>query len=190
MNHTKSHIRKTYRALRLALTANEQQALSENLFRQFETIPLPAVQVIMSYQPIKHQFEFDPVGIEQSLLNQNPNAILCYPKVHGNAMDVFKFIPQHSTWETNEWGIPEISGGEKVMPEQIDLIIVPLLIFDRKGFRVGYGKGYYDRFLQQCRSNVLSVGCSFFEPVEAITDLHAWDMRIRYGITPEKVYEF
>lgn len=186
----KAELRKHYRAMRMALTPQERQQLSERMLRQFETIKLPPPAIVMSYRPIAHYSEFDPVAVEQSLFKKFPHIRFCYPKVRVADMDAFIFVEGKSNWDSSGWGIPEISGGEIVTPEHIDLVIVPLLIFDRKGFRVGYGKGYYDHFLQHCRSDILTLGFSYFDPVAKINDLHTSDMRLRYGITPERVYEF
>jgi len=186
----KAELRKRYRAMRMALIPQERQQLSERMLRQFEMIKLPVPAIVMSYRPIAHPAEFDPAAVEQSLLRQFPQTRFCYPKVHNTDMDTFIFVEGKSRWDSSGWGIPEISEGAIVAPEHIDLIIVPLLIFDRKGFRVGYGKGYYDRFLQHCRSDILTLGFSYFDPAGEINDLHTSDMRLRYGITPERVYEF
>lgn len=186
----KAELRKHYRAMRMALTPQERQQLSERMLRQFETIKLPKPAIVMSYRPIAHHAEFDPAAVEQSILRQFPQIRFCYPKVHAVGMDAFIFVEGKSNWNKSGWGIPEISGGAIVPPEHIDLIMVPLLVFDQKGFRVGYGKGYYDRFLQHCRSDILTLGFSYFDPAGVINDLHTNDMRLRYGITPEEVYEF
>jgi 5-formyltetrahydrofolate cyclo-ligase len=73
--------------------------------------------------------------------------------------------------------------------QNIDLVIVPLLAFDKYGNRVGYGKGFYDRFLSKCRSNVIKVGVSFFEPADRITDINPLDIRLDYCITPTRVWK-
>jgi len=187
----KAELRKHYLAIRKTLTPQERQGLAKRVLRQFETIKLQTEPTIaMSYRAIAHHAEFDPAAVEQSLLKKFPQIRFCYPKVLAAGMDAFVFIEGKSSWKNSGWGIPEITEGELVPPEHIDLIIVPSLIFDQKGFRVGYGKGYYDRFLQDCRSDVLTLGCSFFEPVAQIDDLHTADLRLRYGITPESVFEF
>ena len=72
----------------------------------------------------------------------------------------------------------------------IDLVFVPLLGFDEKGNRVGYGKGYYDRFLSTCRDDVVIIGLSFLEAVSEITDTDPWDVPLHYCISPNRVYEF
>jgi 5-formyltetrahydrofolate cyclo-ligase len=65
-----------------------------------------------------------------------------------------------------------------------------LLIFDQKGYRVGYGKGYYDRFLANCSNNAILLGISFFEPIQIIKDTHEFDIPLTIGLTPEQIYEF
>lgn len=91
---------------------------------------------------------------------------------------------------TNMFGIVEPDGNEVVEPEDIDMIIIPMLAFDRMGNRVGYGKGFYDRFLHRCKADCLKVGLSYFEPVEEISDVHAGDVRLDLCITPERVYQW
>jgi len=90
----------------------------------------------------------------------------------------------------NSLGIEEPSGGIVLAPEVVDVVLVPLLAFDRKGYRVGYGKGYYDRYLFRCRPDVLKIGFSFFEPVESIDNISLFDVPLNYSITPMRLYEF
>jgi len=70
------------------------------------------------------------------------------------------------------------------------LALIPLLAFDQHGYRVGYGKGYYDKFLSQCREDVVKIGLSFFEPVDNIDDINQFDISLNYCVTPQQVYEF
>ena len=90
----------------------------------------------------------------------------------------------------NSFGIAEPAGGETFSPDEIDLVLVPLLAFDERGYRVGYGKGYYDRFLSECREDVIKIGLSFFEPEEQIDDINQFDIPLNYCVTPQEVYEF
>ena len=75
-------------------------------------------------------------------------------------------------------------------PKLLDVVFVPLLIFDLQGQRVGYGKGYYDRFLGQCKKEVIKIGLSFFEPVATIEDLNPYDIPLDYGVTPNGTFTF
>ena len=90
----------------------------------------------------------------------------------------------------NDYGIDEPKEGTEVSEEEIDVILVPLLAFDKRGYRVGFGKGYYDRFLPRCRSNVIKIGLSFFEPIDEINDISGFDIPLNFCITPQKNFEF
>ena len=93
-------------------------------------------------------------------------------------------------FEKNQYGIPEPTGGVAVRERDIDIVFIPLLAFDKSGNRVGYGKGYYDRFLSKCRKDVLKIGLSFFPPVDSIEDVDFFDKKLDFCITPERVYAF
>lgn len=87
-------------------------------------------------------------------------------------------------------GIPEPVSGLSVTPEMLDLIFVPLLCFDIVGNRLGYGGGYYDRFLSQCRPDAKKIGLSFFGPLPRIPDIEETDIPLDGCITPDKYYTF
>ena len=93
-------------------------------------------------------------------------------------------------FDMNQYGIPEPVGGKEIMPEELDLVFVPLLGFDLQGNRVGYGKGYYDRFLSKCKDDVIKVGLSFLSPIDCIEDVDFFDKKLDFCITPERVYAF
>ena len=73
---------------------------------------------------------------------------------------------------------------------KIEVVFIPLLTFDKTGQRVGYGKGFYDQFLAQCKPSTLKVGLSFFEPEIYIEDLLPTDIPLDYCITPNQTYHF
>ena len=90
----------------------------------------------------------------------------------------------------NEWGIHEPVNGNFIDADQIDLVFVPLLAFDEDGYRVGYGKGYYDKFLARCKPGVLKVGVSYFDAIDTISDRAEFDLPFNSCITPPRIYEF
>ena len=67
---------------------------------------------------------------------------------------------------------------------------MPLLCFDAAGHRVGYGKGFYDKFLSKCRPDCTKIGLSYFPPVEAIAATGGHDIMLDICVTPEKTYQF
>ncbi|RDV84333.1 5-formyltetrahydrofolate cyclo-ligase [Ammonifex thiophilus] len=86
-------------------------------------------------------------------------------------------------------GIPEPRPTcPSVPPEEIDLVAVPGLVFDLKGYRLGYGWGCYDRFLS--RSPALRVGLAYdFQVVEDV-GAEPHDQRLHFLITPSRIYRF
>ena len=97
---------------------------------------------------------------------------------------------EQTSYKKNAFGIEEPVQAALINPAELDAVLVPLLISDTQGFRVGYGKGYYDRFLYNCRRDVLKIGFSYFEPVDQIDDIHQFDIPLSICVTPNKIYEF
>lgn len=97
----------------------------------------------------------------------------------------------------NKWGIEEPQNLENTLDskaffekfqEEDILVLVPLLCFDKLGNRVGYGKGYYDRFLEHAKPNTTKVGLSLFEPIDEILDANVHDIKMDYCVTPERIW--
>ena len=108
-----------------------------------------------------------------------------------SATELHHFLLTDDTrFRLNKWAIPEPENGIPISPEQLDVIFVPLLAFDRNGHRVGYGKGYYDTFIANCKADVITIGLSFFDPVPKIEDVGDHDIPLNYVVTPEKTYSF
>ena len=99
-------------------------------------------------------------------------------------------LPTEITILPREKHIPEPKQGIPTPTDKIALVIVPLLAFDKSGARVGYGKGFYDKFLKGCRPDCKKIGLSFFEPIEQISDTNEFDINLTHCITPNKLYQF
>ena len=92
--------------------------------------------------------------------------------------------------DQNEFGIPEPIYGNICEISKIDYVFVPLLCFDEEGNRVGYGQGFYDKFLSSCKDNCIKIGLSHFDPVYKIEDCNDMDIKLDFCITPNKTYAF
>ncbi|MGB3618234.1 MAG: 5-formyltetrahydrofolate cyclo-ligase [Catalinimonas sp.] len=91
----------------------------------------------------------------------------------------------------NRWGVPEPVEVWPVEECEIDLLVVPLLAFDTRGGRIGYGKGFYDRFLARCRPEALRVGVSVTGPIATpLENVDEHDVPLHHCVTPERVYDF
>lgn len=98
-------------------------------------------------------------------------------------------LQENTVLKTSDYGIPEPVSGLTVPEDQIEIVFVPLLAFDVLGNRIGYGGGFYDRFLAKCNPNTRFIGLSFFAPEPALP-AEKPDIPMHYCITPEQVYEF
>ena len=99
-------------------------------------------------------------------------------------------LTDNTKLKTNKWNVPEPVDGIQIPPNKIEVVFIPLMAYDTKGNRVGYGKGFYDRFLQQCNPDVIKIGLSLFEPEDKIEDVFENDIPLDYCITPNKIYSF
>ena len=90
----------------------------------------------------------------------------------------------------NSWGILEPIAGEEITVGKFDFVLVPLLTIDNKGYRVGYGKGYYDKFLAECSSDCKFIGLYQFDEIETIDDIHDADIPLHFCVTPKNVLRF
>lgn len=91
---------------------------------------------------------------------------------------------------TSKFGIPEPESGQEVSPDLLDVVFVPLLAYDKKGMRLGYGKGFYDRFLAQCPESCKKVGLSFFDPESDLIPSEPWDLALDFVVTPSAFHRF
>jgi 5-formyltetrahydrofolate cyclo-ligase len=122
---------------------------------------------------------------------QNPGMQVAYPKTDISTSTIKAIVcDEDDAFECNAYNIPEPVSSQAVHPSEIDLVLLPLLAFDQQGYRVGYGKGFYDRFLQHCRKDCVKVGLSYFDAVPSIEDANEFDVPLDYCITPQKVYVF
>lgn len=188
---TKSDLRHLFRQHRAAVSEVEErqfnQALAERFFRE---IDLNRVRTLHAFLPAQRLREVDTRPILQRLHADFPQIRLAVPRVTGaGGMENFAWTPA-APLALNRWGIPEPTGGEPVFPAEIDLVLLPLLAFDEHGQRVGYGGGFYDRFLAQCRPNVGKLGLSWFDPMPEISDAQPTDVSLDACLTPEKVFFF
>lgn len=184
----KKALRLTHSRLRNSLTPDQREEKSLAIANRCLELPIWEARVYHLFMSIPEKNEVDTSFLLTALQGMDKDVVV--PRVAPGGVLRHYLLTDNTLLKPNDWGIPEPQGGIEVTPEQIDVVFVPLLAFDRQGFRVGYGGGYYDRFLASCRKGVRTVGLSFFEPVEKITDLHEADARLDFCITPGEAYSF
>ena len=161
------------------------------LFLETFALPLRRIQTIHCFLPIVKNREINTWLIIRQLQGNFPLLKIAVPKTDPLTNTFTSHLLDGKTvLAENRWGVPEPQNGESVAPSGIDLVLVPLLAYDQSGGRVGYGKGFYDRFLAQCRPDAQKTGLSYFEPVAKITDVNRFDVALDGCVTPGKVWRF
>jgi 5-formyltetrahydrofolate cyclo-ligase len=186
---TKKELRGTYLEKRNLLTQEENELISTQIKQQLFGSFIFNRQKISLFLPIKNKNELDTYGIWTDLMNCNCEVYVPLWNQESNTLTHYLFTDQ-AQLSINQYGIPEPNTGQIIANELLDIVLVPLLTFDKFGYRVGYGKGVYDRFLIECKENTLFIGLSQFDSMEEIDDLNDFDIPLHYCITPNNVYQF
>ncbi len=188
----KATIRTLFKHKRSLLSTEAQQELDHRLLQQFRCLPLPGnLRYIMGFMPMQKFREPNVLLLIQDLQERCPGLQLALPRVRKDSIEMDALLVRPDTaFILSSWGIQEPEADTDLEPSAIDMIFIPLLAFDDKGYRVGYGKGVYDVFLQRCRPDVLKIGISYFEPVPEISDTYPGDIPLDVCITPGKIYTF
>lgn len=187
----KSELRKIYLGKKKSLSPEERseknRQIADNFFQNFD---LSRIRFLHCFLPIKKFNEIDTGIIFGRIWQDFPEIETLVPRVNfqTNEIENLKFTPETELVQ-NSWQIYEPAHNELVEAEEIDLVLVPLLCFDERGYRVGYGKGFYDRLLSRCRKDCLKIGLSYFPPAAEIEGVHEFDVKLDFCVTPEKVFE-
>ncbi|WP_259016009.1 5-formyltetrahydrofolate cyclo-ligase [Emticicia fluvialis] len=188
----KAALRAAYLQKRKELSGTDSQTYSQRIHDWlFKSFPVHNYAAIHTYLPIKKKIEVDTQLVIDTL-KQDFKAGIVVPKSHDDGTMTNYWLKDDTILLENKFGVPEPVNCSPltVNAQEIDMVLIPLLAFDKRGYRVGYGKGYYDRFLTRCRPDVVKIGVSFFDPVEAIDDVNDTDIKLDYCITPNGIWSF
>ncbi|MDR0263084.1 MAG: 5-formyltetrahydrofolate cyclo-ligase [Sphingobacterium sp.] len=188
---SKKELRLEYKIKRCQLSLDVEIALNELLLFQFTKVDLSKIAFLHIFIPIEKYHEPNTYPIINYVQQVFPQIKIVVSRSNFEDCSMQHYIlDEHTLFETNKWGISEPISGVQVASSAIDMIIVPLLIFDLFGYRVGYGKGFYDRFFSGCKVDVQRVGLSFFDPIDVIWDKNEYDVQLTQAITPNRIYHF
>lgn len=194
MEGNKSELRQRFLNKRKSLTLSEiedkSRQITTNLLSKIELRNLSYLHIFL---PQQRSNEVATWKIIDEIRASFPTLKIVSPYVvPGQKIMKSYLLSDPSKLIDNQWGIPEPDPTicEEIGPHLIDAVILPLLTFDKQGYRVGYGGGFYDRFLAECREDVVKIGVSFFKPVDKIIDTNKFDISMNYCVTPEYIYTF
>ncbi|MFO7702170.1 MAG: 5-formyltetrahydrofolate cyclo-ligase [Psychroflexus maritimus] len=185
----KQELRKIYKQKRSELTPSIIEEKSISIANKSLALPIWEKENFHLFLSIEHQNEVDTNYLLHILQGRDKNVVISKSDFSDTSMKHF-LLTDATKLVVNQWGIPEPENGFEVSPKKIDVVFLPLLAFDLKGNRVGYGKGFYDRFLSECKNKVMKIGLSFFEAEEVVEDAHYSDVPLDYCITTQEIYTF
>ena len=183
----KKNLRKIYLEKRMTLSKDEVNFLSEKIFDefilQFNVIENQKVSIFL---PISKFNEINTLEFIKFLWRKKVNVFV--PKIIVKDLISVIFTPETILIE-NSWGIlePLSNQNEETV---FDYVITPLLYCDSFGNRVGYGKGFYDKFFQTINSDAKKIGVNYFSPTDVIDDISELDVKLDYLITPDEILSF
>ncbi len=185
----KENLRKQFLSKRKNLTYEQLQEKSQAISKQFfQHFNLSKIKKLHIFLPIKKQNEINTWIIIKKIQKNYPHIILIISKSDFKTYNMTSYILDSLTKIVeNRLGIPEPVQAKKCHDYTIDMILIPLLCFDKQGFRVGYGKGFYDRFIQKIRPNIIKIGLSLFEPVDKIDNKNNKDLKLDYCVMTKNV---
>ena len=186
---TKKELRAKYKLLRSQLSPEEIEEMSLTIANQLLKLPVWDKMYFHIFLPIVEQIEIDTQFIMHVLSGKDKDILVSGSDFESLKMTHF-LLTDNTKFRKNRYNIPEPVGGIEVPSSKIEVVFVPLLAFDESGNRVGYGKGFYDRFLSECGMETLKIGLSFFEAEDVIDDVSDKDVRLDFCVTPMRVYSF
>ena len=150
----KKDLRLKYKKLRENLTEEFIEEMSLQIANQALKLPIWQKNYYHIFLPISEKKEVNTEYLMHILQGKDKSIVVSQASFETGEMKHF-LLQENTIFKTSKYGIPEPVSGIEISPKMLDVIFVPLLAYDKKGHRVGYGKGFYDRFLKkmQCRSN-------------------------------------
>jgi len=185
----KKELRSKYKSLRASLSDNEIEEKSLAIANKLLALPIWEKTYFHIFLPIIEQKEVDTEVVLHLLAGKDKEIIVSKSDFESRKMTHF-LLTDATKIKINDYNIPEPIDGIEIPTSKIEVVFVPLLAFDKKGNRVGYGKGFYDRFLSECNPETIKIGLSFFDAEELIEDVFENDVKLDYCVTPNTVFSF
>lgn len=179
----KQTLRTLYKQKRENLSAVQIKELENNIYKQLFKLDISAVKTAHIFLTLEKFKEINTTPIINYLRKKGIRIAVSKCNFKNNTLSHY-YYEENTALILNRFGVPEPVNAEKAEESDFDLIFVPLLISDTANYRVGYGKGFYDRFLAKCRPDARCIGINFFEPISKIDDLNEFDFPLHTVIYP------
>ena len=179
----KSELRKIYKQKRSDLTFEEIQMLQRSIYTQIYDMDISQIKTVHLFLTLTKFKEIDTEPITKYFRKHHKQIVVSKCNFEDNTLSHF-YLEENTALELNKFGVPEPVDAKLAKEKDLDLVFVPLLVSDENHFRVGYGKGFYDRFLSNCRKDCKKIGLNFFKPISKIDDINEFDIALDKVISP------
>jgi len=181
----KLELRKIYKQKRQDLSSTEIQQLQQNIYSQIYTLDISNIKTIHIFLTLEKFKEINTKPIVDYFRSKNIKIVVSKSDFTNNSLSHF-YLEEYTQIELNKYEIPEPKNAIQAKEIDFDAVFVPLLISDENNYRVGYGKGFYDRFLSNCRKDCKKIGLNFFPPIKKIVNKNQFDISLDLVIYPKQ----
>ena len=186
MTSAKAHIRKSILINRRLLAEEVWASRCATVRDQvLDLVSHNLVKCCHVFLPINRNGELDTWPLVKRLHDHGISVVLSVSDFETCLMSHFEYEPE-TAFSLNKLQIPEPMNAAIADVSKIEMVLIPLLAADKKGNRIGYGKGFYDRLLSEMPKNILKVGVSLAPLFDEFDFAEAHDVKIDFCITPHQ----
>lgn len=143
-----------------------------------------SAKVIHSYVSMNNRREVNTHSLIRDILHETKQLVVPATQFNSGTLNHF-YLESYNALRPNKWGVLEPEDGEKCPVGKIELVIVPMVGGDERGYRIGYGGGFYDRFLSKV--SCPTIGLCFKQNIVPELPIEPFDVRLDKIITEEKI---
>lgn len=179
----KELLRRKYISLRNSLSEDKVKEASSRITNMFFSLDaIKENQKFLLYHSIGSEIiTYDIIDI---ILKENKNVYL--PYISNKKIKISQIYSKKEL-KTGAFGIMEPLDRQDIDVKEMDVLVVPGLLFDRKGYRIGYGGGYYDRLLAGIGSHILTIGLAYDDFLQESLPIDKYDIPVKMIITENQV---
>ncbi|MDX1639634.1 MAG: 5-formyltetrahydrofolate cyclo-ligase [Balneolaceae bacterium] len=184
-NREKERLRAQLLEQRNSLTEAKYRDASEEIVARLQELPeIRNARTVHCYVSMNERREVDTHLLLRWLLASNKRVVVPVTIIEDMELEHVE-LQSIDSLEKNRWGVKEPNGGRNVEPKTLDLVIVPMVGGDLQCNRIGYGKGFYDRFLS--RVDCPTIGLCFDECVVKEIPTESFDIPLSAIVTQQRI---
>ncbi|WP_299064486.1 5-formyltetrahydrofolate cyclo-ligase [uncultured Polaribacter sp.] len=180
----KQQLRKIYKQKRADLTESQIIDFQKSIYQQIYNLDITNVENVHIFLSLTKFKEIDTQPIINYFRSKHINLVVSKSDLKNHTLSHY-YLEENTVLKENKYKVLEPINAQQVDEKELDIIFVPLLISDELNYRIGYGKGFYDRFLANCKKEAKFIGINYFKPIHKIEDVNNFDIPLHQVIYPK-----